>query len=569
MNGFVPALVDRADRNRRAFGLAALVAIVVVAMVLSAGHLAAIRVALPPLSRALSWLERVPGPFDMDHLLFFALVAAGARVLLPRMRWWWLFAGFSLLAIATELMQHLTSGRTPKLSDVRDNLAGTAVGLVLGALPLALAGQARWIVRCSCVALLAAVALLPLQQWPVGSLLGYPLLPSDALFLLAIVLRTLAWATGGAPVVLSGFHAWMAAYVFAMLLATLWLAPEPVQRDSAGLMCPMPIDAPLFDAALAKWIGILWLAGLAWVTCELGREAGMARAIVLAWAAAATAVATLSLAAAVALPIAPDLAWLQPLLDERGSGHLPRVVATFAHASMLSAYLLSGLCMVLAARASDWIDSRTSAIALTAIVLGSMPTLSPSLAALPLALGFAGWWVWRANAPARARFALLAGGLPSLAMLVLATRSLASPMTGSSTRWRAWEEGIRVIAARPWTGVGPGNDVVRVEVLASNGDRWLMTDVHQTWLSIAGQGGLPALIAFVGLVAWLLLRAWRARKSVSGIAETQTLALALTVGCQGLTASLEDARHLWVLMGLLAAVAPAVVVGYRQKASGA
>jgi hypothetical protein len=47
------------------------------------------------------------------------------------------------------------------------------------------------------------------------------------------------------------------------------------------------------------------------------------------------------------------------------------------------------------------------------------------------------------------------------------------------------------------------------------------------------------------------------------------LALALTVGCQGLTASLEDARHLWVLMGLLAAVAPAVVVGYRQKASGA
>lgn len=112
----------------------------VTAMLLSSGQMSDLRVALPPLSRAMRWLEGLPGPFDMDHVAFFALLAGALRVLLPRVRWWWLLAGFAVLAAGTELLQFLTIGRTPKLEDARDDMLGAGIGLLLGSIPF-------WLVR--------------------------------------------------------------------------------------------------------------------------------------------------------------------------------------------------------------------------------------------------------------------------------------------------------------------------------------------------------------------------------------------------------------------------------------
>ncbi len=118
-------------RRRIAFQItvAVLCVVVVVAMALSSQAMSDLRVALPPLSRAMSWLEGLDTPFDMDHVAFFAMMTFAARLLIPRVRWWWIALGVVMLAAGTELMQFWVPGRTPKLLDVRDDLIGGAVGL--------------------------------------------------------------------------------------------------------------------------------------------------------------------------------------------------------------------------------------------------------------------------------------------------------------------------------------------------------------------------------------------------------------------------------------------------------
>ena len=120
-----------------------LVAAVVVAMLLTSGQMSELRRAVPPLSRTMSWLEGLPLPFDMDHVAVFAVLAVVLRLLLPRVRWWWLLLGLAALALATELLQFLTIGRTPKLLDARDDVVGAVVGLLAAACAIRLREKVR------------------------------------------------------------------------------------------------------------------------------------------------------------------------------------------------------------------------------------------------------------------------------------------------------------------------------------------------------------------------------------------------------------------------------------------
>src|SRR5690606_20447116 len=111
----------------RVVAVVLLVAAVVAAMLLTSGQMSELRRAVPLLSRCMSWLEHLPLPFDMDHVAVFAALAVVLRLLLPRVRWWWLLPGLVALALATELLQFLTIGRTPRLLDARDDVVGAVV----------------------------------------------------------------------------------------------------------------------------------------------------------------------------------------------------------------------------------------------------------------------------------------------------------------------------------------------------------------------------------------------------------------------------------------------------------
>ena len=120
--------------------VAGLVAATIAVMALSSSQIEALLRVLPPLGRAVSWMEGLHLPFDLPHVAYFSALAFALRLLLPRLRWWWILLGLGVLAGGTELMQFDVAGRTPSLGDVRDDLVGRAVGVLV-------AGVLSWVVR--------------------------------------------------------------------------------------------------------------------------------------------------------------------------------------------------------------------------------------------------------------------------------------------------------------------------------------------------------------------------------------------------------------------------------------
>lgn len=120
----------------RHVAVALLAALVVLAMLLTSRQMAELRLAVPQLSEAMSRLEVLDLPFDMDHVAFFIPIAFAMRLLLPRLPWWSLLLGLGALAAGTELLQFATTGRTPKALDARDDMVGATIGVMVGNLLL-------------------------------------------------------------------------------------------------------------------------------------------------------------------------------------------------------------------------------------------------------------------------------------------------------------------------------------------------------------------------------------------------------------------------------------------------
>lgn len=89
-------------------------------------------------------MPRVPQPFEFNdklaHILGHTALAAYFTGLVPRRRWWKIFAFLLVFGIAIEFAQHyMAMGRQGDLRDVIGNAAGAALGLLLGLL-----GLSRW-----------------------------------------------------------------------------------------------------------------------------------------------------------------------------------------------------------------------------------------------------------------------------------------------------------------------------------------------------------------------------------------------------------------------------------------
>ena len=87
-----------------------------------------------------------------------------------------------------------------------------------------------------------------------------------------------------------------------------------------------------------------------------------------------------------------------------------------------------------------------------------------------------------------------------------------------------------------------------------SGNLQLLTDAHNSYLNIAVQCGLLGLIGLLAVTfaAWKTAAPFRAG---AGHAATAGLGIAFfgAFAYQGLGGSFEDARHLWLLFGLLVA----------------
>jgi O-antigen ligase len=121
----------------------------------------------------------------------------------------------------------------------------------------------------------------------------------------------------------------------------------------------------------------------------------------------------------------------------------------------------------------------------------------------------------------------------------------------ASGRVHAWHQAAVSFLRHPLLGAGLGRTIVSVTVVAPSGIATHLTDAHNTWLSIAAHTGVLAVLAFAAVVVVALGPRLSPREG-DPVRRALVIALVGALLYQGLSMSMEDMRHLWLLLALLA-----------------
>jgi O-antigen ligase len=199
------------------------------------------------------------------------------------------------------------------------------------------------------------------------------------------------------------------------------------------------------------------------------------------------------------------------------------------------------------------------AAGLVAIGVAAGLTLSPGLGGLALALGVWAWTSPRRVPSGAARRAALACGMLGAAGLAFLTCVSLSFSHGlhASARVRLWRQVASGFAHHPWLGAGLARRLALVIDVKPSGAIDRLTDAHEVWLSVAGQMGVLGVIA-LGAVVLVAVGGTRPRLPTTPIPKALMLAFVGAFFYQGLSMSIEETRHIWLLVGLLAAVTQTV-----------
>ncbi|PZO06786.1 MAG: hypothetical protein DCF27_12180 [Lysobacteraceae bacterium] len=111
------------------------VCLLAVAAMLPGLSLAQLRQRLPLFSELINIVEAIQPGVDSTHVLIFLLVGAALVLAFAHLRGLALLAmpitGVVVLALVSEFVQFWVPGRTPLWSDVRDDLVGGVLGVLL------------------------------------------------------------------------------------------------------------------------------------------------------------------------------------------------------------------------------------------------------------------------------------------------------------------------------------------------------------------------------------------------------------------------------------------------------
>jgi O-antigen ligase len=127
-----------------------------------------------------------------------------------------------------------------------------------------------------------------------------------------------------------------------------------------------------------------------------------------------------------------------------------------------------------------------------------------------------------------------------------------------SVRVLLWKNSIHRAVEYPILGRGTGTDAAFLRYQVVSGQDQLLRDAHQAWLNVLGQAGILGLAAFVALCVYLISIC---RFRIDATNERSTMLVACSCAFlgaflfQNLFGSFEDARQLWVLIGMLVGLA--------------
>jgi len=394
---------------------------------------------------------------------------------------------------------------------------------------------------------LLAASLAWMQPFPAYE--GVSLTPTDIIFPFASLSWLISLALGGVRFRWNRVY-WLFIFYFATMAVSSVFSAAP-------------------RTSYVKLAGEAYLLGIAVIGFNLLDSENRLKYLVYGWL-AGSAIALLIGLFTLALFYAAPGHWLLGYTTYHYGavpmGNFPRLSATFVSASMFCNYLNVTAVLLLIARRLGWVGPRLFKAFFAAVAVCSAFTVSIGLGGIFLA---AGLWIWMfadGRQMILKKAAMSTGLAMAVAFLIPAFAALAPyesapyswklPVLGQtvfpSPRLLVWQQTLDTIAANPLTGKGLNVPTSSVIFTNSEGTMSVLTDAHNIFLSVAAQNGLISLLALVLLCIYLI------RIGLAG-AERQPIVTGLTIAFltafvyQGLTGAFEDARHLWLLIGLIPA----------------
>ena len=394
-----------------------------------------------------------------------------------------------------------------------------------------------------CLALI--VASLPFAKTDIG-LLGPRAVLTDVLFLLCAALAGLA-----------------------LLLDRRWLRSERsflfIGLYLAALAVSLTVSPDLRKSAF-KLTTQVYLVLLPALVLQLVDDERQLRTLLLAWLAATAVPAALGTMTVVAFYSGVDRSLLDGPLHPFGSlppGYFPRLETTFRMPAMMCNYLAVSIVVLAFAWKAGWVGRSAAVVLAITVIVAALFTLTPGLGGFFLSLAIAiavarGHPVTGKQFLARAVVTATAIVIVSSATPILhptATYLIDVPLLGlqlaPAVRMMTWTAAAQVFVAHPLVGAGLDTTSIAVLYLDPSGGGHRLTDAHNLYLNIAAQCGVVGLAALLALILHVARRTFAKRSDgawslpvVLGIAWLGSFAV------QGVAGSFEDARHLWVLLGL-------------------
>lgn len=374
---------------------------------------------------------------------------------------------------------------------------------------------------------------------------------TEALFLILLPIWTVALLTAGLR--LSRRLVWAAPAIYLL----------------TGVVSAVGSKFP--SASLKHMLGEIYLFLLFLISAQLVASAERLRVVTVAWI-TGTALASLIALATIIIYYFDSQSPLLPYLTyHHGSvptGNFPRVTATFASASLFFNYASVGIVLLMCCRRIQLIRQSVFWILLVATCTAAVFTFSIGLGCLFLIAAALFWPKSKSHSEVVATCVWVCG-LASLAWLILALVALepypeapfnfAFPGTDlhiyPSARFLVWQDTIETIRSNFFLGVGPGNPVCNVIFTNTDNTKSLLTDAHNTFLNVLAERGPLGALAFIitlGLIIrpCSLFQIRHYDNSVNLLSHGLRFSLVIAFVYQGLVGSFEDARHLWVLLGI-------------------
>jgi O-antigen ligase len=148
----------------------------------------------------------------------------------------------------------------------------------------------------------------------------------------------------------------------------------------------------------------------------------------------------------------------------------------------------------------------------------------------------------------------------SVTMFAYEPNATAIPIINGSVspshRAIAWKTSFETFLEDPVFGRGIGMPVAYSKFIDPSGGGQILTDAHNTYLSLLAESGILGFAAFMSIIAFLTFGLIKMRGDEGPAKYVRLfflLALFDAFFYQSLTGSYEDSRHLWAFFGYAAA----------------